>query len=338
MSDTLMLLSGGHPVHRAFGEAIGADFFQPSQLATKSQFAPFKALNLVKIALSIPTGYKYILCESAYFYPALKHRLGLLGKSKIININCGPVLYHVLSGRIKGIEAQLLTSLLHEVDGHLVYGSFGKEILSKFGVKTPVYVVYPFVSSDSFKKLVKIKPALNSHRICIIATADAYNKGLDILFSAVSKVKEIYPDVSIDIITRMEEKEIHNLNKTNYPVRIFKNITDVSRILSGTALYVQPSRSDMFPISVIEAMACGIPTIVSTETGTKEVVGKICSSMVVKCDGKELSEAILSYFALSTKEKKSLSTHFRDASLFFEEKNMLKIFKNQFSLLKKEIQ
>ena len=70
MSDTLMLLSGGHPVHRAFGEAIGADFFQPSQLATKSQFAPFKALNLVKIALSIPTGYKYILCESAYFYPA----------------------------------------------------------------------------------------------------------------------------------------------------------------------------------------------------------------------------------------------------------------------------
>jgi glycosyltransferase involved in cell wall biosynthesis len=334
MSDTLMLLSGGHPVHRAFGQAIGAEMFQPGHLVVKSQPTPFKALNLVKTALSVPSSYPYILCESSYFYPALKRRLGLLGKSKIININCGPILQHILSGRVSGLEAKMLQDLFMEVDGHLVFGTFGRALMDEFKVKKPIGIVYPFVSPERFGGLLKQKPNLDSHRICIIATSDAYNKGLDLLFAAVSTVQETFPDVSVDVITRMPEEEIISINKTKCPTRIFRNVADVGRVLSGSALYIQPSRSDIFPVSVIEAMACGLPCIVSDKTGTQEVVGKIDRSMVVKCNEMGLSSSLMRYFNLPPKERIGLSDNCRSASLFFDEKSMLGLFKEQYAFIR----
>jgi glycosyltransferase involved in cell wall biosynthesis len=334
MSDTLMLLSGGHPVHRAFGKAIGAEMYQPGHLVAKSQPMPFKALNLVKTAISIPSGYPYILCESSYFYPALKRRLGLLGKSKIININSGPILQHVLSGTIGGLEAKMLRDLLREVDGHLVFGTFGRALLSEFGVKKPIGVVYPFVSSERLGGLLKQKPNLNSHRISVVATNDGYNKGLDLLFAALPRVQETFPDISVDVITRMTEGEVALFNKTKCPMRIFRNVDDIGGVLSESALYLQPSRSDVFPVSVIEAMASGLPCIVSDKTGTQEVVNKTNPSMVIKCDEKELSSSIIRYFDMPLNERTTLSADCRAASLFFEEKNMLRLFKEQFDLIR----
>ncbi|MFH1520288.1 MAG: glycosyltransferase family 4 protein [Candidatus Micrarchaeota archaeon] len=332
MSDTLMVLSGAHPVHRAFGEAIGADFFQIKNLATKNQPAPLKAMNLVKAALSIPTSYKYILCESCYFYPALKRRLGLLGKSKIININCGPILQHILNGRVKGIEAKMLVSLLKEVNGHLVLGEFGKEVLHKFHVKAPIKVVYPFISSERFKSLKKQKPKLNSHTISIIATTDAYNKGIDLLFDAIAEVSKIYHDVSLDVITRMDESEIKKFNK-NIPMRVFKEVEDLGVVLSQSALYIQPSRSDVFSVSVLEAMACGVPVIVSDQTGAKEIVAKLAPKMVVGCNKRELSKSIIDYFNMRSKDRVVLSKKSRKISKEFEEEKMIKLFTKEYKSL-----
>lgn len=335
MSDTLMLLSGGHPVHRAFGEAIGADFFQIKQLATKDQSAPLKAYNFVKAALSIPSGYKYILCESCYFYPALKRRMGLLDKSKIININCGPILQHILNGRVMGLEAKMLKSLLKEVDGHLVYGNFGRDLLNKFHVTTPIRIIYPLVHSDLLNTLIKVKPNLDSHKICVIATGDGYNKGLDLLFAAVSEVSKTFPDASVDLITKMSDGEIQNLNKSNCPVRIFRNVNDIGAILSHSALYVQPSRSDMFPTSVVEAMAAGLLVIVSNKTGTADLISKLSDKSVVECNVKDLTEAILIHFNMSKKSKIAYSSKYRDSALSFDEKIVLDLFRKQYSYLLK---
>lgn len=136
MAKDLMLLTGAHPVHRRFGDSCDATT-KLRDLAAKGQPAPLKALNLLRSSLSVPSGYGYVVCESCYYYPALKRRMGLLGKTKIINLGCGPVFYHLLSGRISGLERKTLLELLKDVDGHLVYGTYGLELLARLKQQKP---------------------------------------------------------------------------------------------------------------------------------------------------------------------------------------------------------
>ncbi len=336
--ETLMLLGGGHPVHVKFADSINADKFQVTTRPTKIQSSHIKVINLMRGSLSVPFGYQYIICESCYFYPAIKRRLHLLGNSKIINLHGGPILYHVLSKRVKGLEAKMLLDLLQEVDGHLVYGSYGFSLLKKFSIKGPVRIIYPFVEPSLLSRLLKVRPNLETKSISIIATTDPFNKGLDLLFHALKIVSKKEHKIRLNLITRMSEKEVQKISGYDQTiVSIAKNVPEMSAALGNSSLYIQPSRADMFPVGCLEAMAAALPTIVSVENGAKEVVDKIDPTMVVDLDSNAIAQSILAYFAKSPKERIVLSEKFRAAAVFFNEKDMVSRFSDQFQQLKKEI-
>jgi glycosyltransferase involved in cell wall biosynthesis len=339
MARDIMLLTGAHPVHRRFGETCDASF-RLKGLAAKAQPAPLKALNLLRSSLSIPSGFGYVVCESCYYYPALRRRMGLLGKAKIINMSCGPLFHHLLSGRIGGMEKRMLVELLKDVDGHLVYGSYGMELLARLGQagKKPAGVIYPFATPSSIAALSKAKPALASHSIAVIATSDPYNKGLDVLFQAMNKVRERVPDARLEIITRMDESEIMALPGFDAScMAVLRNVPSLAEVFARSSLYAQPSRCDMFPVACIEAMAAGVPCIVSDENGMKEFTAKIDAGMVVPVDSGKLAGAIIAYFGKPQKEKKSLSDKSRAAAAFFNEKDLVALFKKQLAELEKRI-
>ncbi|MFH0737387.1 MAG: glycosyltransferase family 4 protein [Candidatus Micrarchaeota archaeon] len=338
MTRTLILLSGGHPVHRRFGESVGAISRMLEEKAAKDQSPPVMAFKLFKGSLSVPSGYDIMLCESCYHYPAIKRRLGLLGDTKIINMNCGPLPYHLLSSRIKGAEKKVLLDLMKDVDGFLVYGAYGMELLERLGVKAPARIIYPFISEASMGRFASVKPALGSNNITIVATSDPHNKGLDLLFLAMKKVSERYPDARLKIVTRLGEAEIASVEGYD-PARItiLRDVPDMAEVFRSCALYVQPSRGDMFPVSALEALASGVPNIVSIENGAKDVVAKIDPGMVVPLDEERIAEAIIAYLDLPIGGKKALSDKSRHAAMFFNERDMLALFKRQFDSLTKEI-
>jgi glycosyltransferase involved in cell wall biosynthesis len=337
MAKDLMLLTGAHPVHRRYGELCTASY-KLRDLAAKSQPAPLKAINLLRSSLSVPAGYDYVVCESCYYYPALKRRMGLLGKTKIINLMGGPVFYHLLSGRISGLEKKMLLELLKDVDGHIAYGSYGMELLERLGEKKPAAIAYPFVNGASMATLSKVKPALASHSIAVIATTDPYNKGLDALFSAMETVREHFEDATLNIVTRLEPGKIEDVAdfEPDY-MTVQRNVPAIADVFSKAALYVQPSRGDMVPVACMEAMAAGVPCIVSDENGMKEFTGKIDKDMVVPVDTERLADAIIEYFDRPQKEKKDLSDRSRKAAAFFNENDMVALFKKGLSGLEARI-
>ncbi len=338
MSKDLMLLTGGHPVHVAFGEAVGATPYRISDRATKSQPPPIQAFNLLKYAFSLPSGYDTMLCESCYYYPAMKRRLFLLGKTKIVNMNSSPLFHFMISGRIGGIEKDTLLNLLKEVDGHLVLGTYGMETLRRFDAEKPARIVYPFVSQSFLSRLQSVQPALDSKTVTIIATTDPHNKGLDLVFEAMKEVYEHEPEARLNLITRMGEAEIKKIPGYDAErTRTLQNIENVAEQFANSSLYLQPSRCDMFPIGCIEAFAAGLPGIVSLTNGAKEVARKVDKEMVVPLDSGRLAEAILSYFSKSPGERKELSGKARAAASFFNEKDMIELFKNEYELLKNEL-
>jgi glycosyltransferase involved in cell wall biosynthesis len=338
MQKTLMIYNGDNPVHRAFGDSVNAVPYVIRERVMKKQFAPVKMLRLLKNSLSVPRGFPIILAESAYYYPAIKKRAHLLD-SKIVNINCGPLIFNILKKRLGGMERAVLLSLLKEVSGHLVLGEYGREILNKADPGKPLRVVYPFVSDNRMNALKKLKISLNANNITILATNDIHCKGLDIAIEAFNKVFEKRKDVVLNIAGNVDIAKLRGLNlKKSGRIRFLGVVTDVAALLARTSLYIQPSRGDTFPVASLEAMAAGIPTIVSEETGTKEVVEKVRKDFVVPLNSAALANKIIEYFEMREDEKRKLGEEFRKAAEPFNEKEQLENFKKQFLDLVREIQ
>lgn len=71
--------------------------------------------------------------------------------------------------------------------------------------------------------------------------------------------------------------------------------TDIKRILKNCNLFVSHSKSEALGISILEAMACGLPVIATDSGGTKEIIGKDndCGLLVDYDDKEGLATAII---------------------------------------------
>ena len=55
---------------------------------------------------------------------------------------------------------------------------------------------------------------------------------------------------------------------------------DIKNILNGVDLYISPSKNEALGLSILEAMACGIPVIATNVGGTPEILGDSYEGLV----------------------------------------------------------
>ncbi|MEJ2356275.1 MAG: glycosyltransferase [candidate division WOR-3 bacterium] len=67
-------------------------------------------------------------------------------------------------------------------------------------------------------------------------------------------------------------KQVEYLLGENKSIKIMGWRRDIFKLLSEMDVFFLPSRWEGLPISVLEAMACGLPVIASAVDGTKEVI------------------------------------------------------------------
>jgi glycosyltransferase involved in cell wall biosynthesis len=60
--------------------------------------------------------------------------------------------------------------------------------------------------------------------------------------------------------------------KLNEKVRLIGWVEDVASLLSNFDLYVSPARSEPFGLSIVEAMAAGVPVLATTSEGAREIL------------------------------------------------------------------
>ena len=334
----LGVLTGSNPVHLAYFNSIDADIFKLKKHINKDGNFISKGLDLINGAISIPSGYSTIISESNYYYPALKKKLGLIN-SKIIQMNVTPIFYSLYSKRFSGITYRALKDLIKYVDGFLVQGTYGVELLEKLHIQKPYRVFYPFILEKDYSNLKNVKPNLNSHNITILVTGDYFCKGLDILLEAFERTLLKFPSLNLNIAgnvglplshVKISKKALKNVKELGW-------INNKKDFFRNSSLYVHMGRGESFGVAILEALAAGLPTIVSTETGAKEVVGKVNRNFVVPLDSKVLADRIIKYFELSDSKKKVFSKKSREAAKPFQKKPMVKLFKKQFYSLSNEI-
>jgi sugar transferase (PEP-CTERM/EpsH1 system associated) len=72
--------------------------------------------------------------------------------------------------------------------------------------------------------------------------------------------------------------------------------SDIPALLQGFSLFVLPSIAEGTPVSLLEAMACGLPAVVSNVGGMPEVVTEnVHGALVPPCDADALAAALARY-------------------------------------------
>jgi glycosyltransferase involved in cell wall biosynthesis len=63
--------------------------------------------------------------------------------------------------------------------------------------------------------------------------------------------------------------------------------------LSDADVFVLPSYSENWGVAVVEAMACGLPVVISDQVNLWQEVAKAEAGLVIPCDPQKLSDALL---------------------------------------------
>lgn len=125
-------------------------------------------------------------------------------------------------------------------------------------------------------------------------------KGLDILAEAFANITRKRNDVCLLIVgpdndnyKRKIEKILSNKN-VHDKVIFTGTLTGEKKLatLSGSDVFVLPSHSEGFGMSILEAMICGLPVVISKECHFPEIA-KAQAGRIIECDAEELSETII---------------------------------------------
>lgn len=134
--------------------------------------------------------------------------------------------------------------------------------------------------------------------ILFFSRVDVYTKGLDILMDAFGKVAEKFRNVRLVLAG-------HELDST---AELFKRVPEEFRkrvsyagfvsgaekmdLLAGAKVFVLPSRHEAFPISTMEALACGRPVLVSDIPEHKYIEENAIGLTFKKGSSKDLADKL----------------------------------------------
>jgi glycosyltransferase involved in cell wall biosynthesis len=234
---------------------------------------------------------------------------GLIAKN-LIDCKCIHTLHVLNKNRIKLMtkEEKKYYNLTKWIENVIIYADALISVSDKikeeiqegyFYPKDKIFTIYNAVDLGTFNQesvLIKDKKILYVGRF-------SQEKGIDILPKIIKGVFKENKEVKFEIVAsdksipeslKKAAKEIEYLIKEN-PDRIIwhkeeLNKEELVHLYNGCVIYLQPSRYDSFPTTVLEAMACGKPVIVSARGGMPEMVGNAGS--VVPFEEDEFIEEI----------------------------------------------
>ena len=114
------------------------------------------------------------------------------------------------------------------------------------------------------------------------------NKNQEMLISAISSLKDVIPEIKLLLVgTGKLERELKdkvNDLKINSNVDFLGYRNDVNNIMALSDLLISTSKREGLPVNVMEAMATGIPLIVTNCRGNRDLVKNNKNGFVIEID------------------------------------------------------
>ncbi|HLV95748.1 MAG TPA: glycosyltransferase family 4 protein, partial [Candidatus Acidoferrales bacterium] len=188
-----------------------------------------------------------------------------------------------LEGRIYRDSQQLLVLIARRTD---------RELTRHYGRQKPSPVIYLGLDHHVFnpegraslrEKARRELGYLNGRFVLLLIGNHLANKGLPVLVEGLGLIREL--PIDLLVVSRENPEEYRSFiekKRLNGRVRFQHPRTDVEFFYAAADAYVGPSLEDTFALPPAEAMACGLPVIVSAENGTCEIITHESDGLVLQ--------------------------------------------------------
>ncbi|HEV8361629.1 MAG TPA: glycosyltransferase [Candidatus Thermoplasmatota archaeon] len=193
--------------------------------------------------------------------------------------------------------------LARGLDGAIAVSPYVADDLRALHPGLRVEVVRPHIAPELQARLLKLDPALDGQRLLHLASTAPKN-GTTVLLEAFARVRKNSPGAELHVVGAGSE----GLRAAG--VVAHGRVPDLAAHLAAADLFVLPGLGQACPVATLEAMAAGVPTLVSTETGTRDLVHP---RLVAAPDAAALAVAITDYLQLAPRERADLAAGSRRA-------------------------
>lgn len=326
--------NGPHPSHKEFINVINADTLHVyfGQWGGRVK----RGLLALKCCLKYPE-YKYYILESSLTVLPFAIKKFIENEKKLIGFFCDDSICNFNNRRphYSWIDIIAHKWAFRYLDAVIAVSPMIKDEVARL-LKIPVEVARPYITDENYINLARVNPNLESKNVILVGTARK-NHGADILIKAFKIISEKYSNFDLKLIIGGKGwPEKWQSEKVSIP----GYIKDLSEFFKDASLFVYPAWGAAYPVATLESMRAGVPVIVSTYTGTKEIaeiVGNKFKSefgkdakLIVKPEPLDVCRSILWYYNLEIDEKLFLSETYRKLTDRFHSKKCAEDFKIAF--------
>jgi glycosyltransferase involved in cell wall biosynthesis len=180
---------------------------------------------------------------------------------------------------------------LRYTDYILCLSSIAKQSLIEAGISQSKIFTY-HLGIDTLKFLPKSEYRASGNPVRLLYVGGVtQRKGLNILLSV---VKQMEASVELVIVGPIVEKNLLDLflGLPNVLYKGFLHKEELIKTYQKADVFVFPSYLDSWGQVVLEAMACGLPVIVTDQTGAKDVIDETCGFVIPAGDEVALKNSI----------------------------------------------
>lgn len=194
----------------------------------------------------------------------------------------------------------------------------------------PIITIHNGVDVGLFKPVEKTN---QSNKLTILGVAAVWDKrkGLDDFIQLRSMLSIEDYDITLVGLT---EKQIKSLPYGIKGITRTTNVQELVQLYSDADVFVNPTYSDNFPTTNLEALACGTPVITYKTGGSPEAIDENTGAVVEQGDLNALSETIKEFQVLGFKQKHSVDCRKRSEEHFDKDKCFEKYIELYKELLK----
>jgi glycosyltransferase involved in cell wall biosynthesis len=186
----------------------------------------------------------------------------------------------------------------------------------RFGCTRPVAVIPNGVSvpNDSSPDLFISKfPALKGRKIILFLGRIHYKKGLDILIESWAELSKKSPEVHLVIAGPDFEETKSKLEARISELGLVQDVTFTGMLsgdlkwsaMAAAGCFVLPSYSEGLSVSILEAMAMGLPVVISDRCNLPEV-GQAEAGWVIEPKQSELTTALADFIGNSRETNRKI--------------------------------
>jgi glycosyltransferase involved in cell wall biosynthesis len=175
--------------------------------------------------------------------------------------------------------------------------AFGRHLVQDYGVDLNRIRIAPNpIDLESFRPLRAGTSPEGPLRIGVVGRISV-RKGLDLIVELSHRMRDLAGQVHFEIVGDPSlwsdySRLLDDLDPTMATVHGHISYDDMKEWIPTCDLLVQPAKYEPFGLTVGEAVASGIPVVVTSEVGAGEQLSEACSITVPPCDVEALERAV----------------------------------------------